>query len=133
MKKVFAFFLTLSLISILPTLSYAQTPPPGQTGGGIQQQEQQIQTERNLEKQIKSKKKKPEEAVVTEKPTSLEEGKKTLVKKIDVKGVTLIPQDIVNKIITLKNDKCGFIEISKQLCIPKSSVYSLYYKYKEKL
>ena len=99
MKKVFAFFLIFSLISILPTLSYAQTPPPGQTGGGIQQQEQQIQTERNLEKQIKSKKKKPEEAVVTEKPTSLEEGKKTLVKKIDVKGVTLIPQDIVNKII----------------------------------
>ena len=49
------------------------------------------------------------------------------------KGFYKYSMDIVNKIITLKNDKCGFIEISKQLCIPKSSVYSLYYKYKEKL
>ena len=99
MKKVFAFFLIFGLISILPTLSYSATPPPSQTAGGIQQQEQQIQTERGLEKQIKSKKKKTEGAVVTEKPAALEEGKKTLVKKIDVKGVTLIPQDVVGKIV----------------------------------
>ena len=99
MKKIFCIFFIFLLASIFTTLSYSQTPPPGQTGGGIQQQEQQIQTERKLEKQIKSKKKKAEEAVVTEKPTSAEEGQKSLVKKIDVRGVTLIPQDAVDKII----------------------------------
>ena len=99
MKRTTVFFLFFFFIFLITTSAYSAPPPPSQTAGGIQQQEQQIQTERGLEKQIKSKKKKTEGAVVTEKPAALEEGKKTLVKKIDVKGVTLIPQDVVGKIV----------------------------------
>ena len=98
MKNVLTFFFGFFLISMLPSLAYSQTSPSSQSAGAIQGQEEQLQKERQLEKQITSKKQKTEEAVLTEKPALPQEGQKTLVKQIDVKGATLIPQAVVNNI-----------------------------------
>jgi hemolysin activation/secretion protein len=99
MKKTLAFFSIFFTITILPTLAYSQTPPSSQSAGGIQAQEEQQQKEQQLEKQIKSKKKATPEAAVTPNAALPEEGQKTLVKAIDVKGATLIPQRVVDNII----------------------------------
>ena len=98
MKKTIMFFLFSCFALTITTSAYSQ-PPSGQTGGGLQRQEQQIQTERRLEKQIREKKKKPEEPVVEEKPSQpIAEGQKNLISRIDVRGVTLIPKEAVDKI-----------------------------------
>ena len=100
MKKTTVFFLFFFFIFLITTSAYSQTPPPGQTGGGLEQQEQQLKTQRQLEKQIKEKKKKPEEPVVEEKPGQpIAEGQKQLINKIEVRGVTLVPKESVDKII----------------------------------
>lgn len=98
MKKVFVLLFFPLLVSIFPSLAYSDIPPQSQAGS-LQKQEEQLQEMRKLEAQIKSKKEKPEEVVVTEKPAPVDEGSKSLVKKIDVKGVTLIPKDAVDKIV----------------------------------
>jgi hemolysin activation/secretion protein len=98
MKKILAFFSISFFVSILPILAYSQTPPPSQSAGGIQAQEEQLRKEQQLEKQIQTKKKKTEE-VAAENHALPEEGQKTLVKVIDVKGVTLVPQQVVDNII----------------------------------
>ena len=99
MKKTTVFFLFSCFTLTITTSAYSQ-PPSGQTGGGLQRQEQQIQTERRLEKQIKEKKKKPEEPVTEEKPSeAIPEGQKNLISKIDVQGVTLVPKEVIDKII----------------------------------
>ena len=99
MKNILTFFIGGVLISILPPLAYSQTSPSSQSAGAIQAQEERLQEERQLEQQIISKKQKTKEAVLTEKPALPEEGQKTLVKEIDVKGVTLIPRSVVDNII----------------------------------
>jgi hemolysin activation/secretion protein len=97
MKRILAFFSAFFLASMLLTLVYAQTPPQSQSAGAIQAQEEQIQKEQQLEKQIEAKKQKTEEAV-TETHALPEEGQKTLVKAIDVQGATLVPQKIIKNI-----------------------------------
>ena len=79
-------------------IAYSQTPPPSQTGGGIEQQQSQIQKERALEKRITTKKK-PEEAITEEKAVPVEEGSKVLVKTIEVKDSTLVSREVIDKII----------------------------------
>jgi len=99
MKKTIPLFLFFCFILTITTSAYSQ-PPSGQTGGGLQKQEQQIQTEERLEKQIKEKRKRPERPVVEEKPTQpIAEGQKKLISKIKVEGVTLLPKGVVDKII----------------------------------
>jgi hemolysin activation/secretion protein len=100
MRRIYGIFFVFCFTLTFITSAYPQTPPPSQTGGGLQKQEQQIQTERQLEKQIKEKRKKPEDAVIEEKPGQpIAEGQKNLISKIVVEGVTLIPKDVVDKII----------------------------------
>lgn len=98
-KKGFTLLLVFLLTSAFCGVSYPQTPPPGETGGGIQRQNQQIQTERELEKQIKTKKKKPEAPVIEEKAAPpAAEGEKVLITRIEVRGVTLISREAITKI-----------------------------------
>jgi hemolysin activation/secretion protein len=79
--------IAICFLFLLNSQAYPQTPPPGETGGGIQRQNQQIQAERELEKQIKTKKKKAEAPVVEEKAApAAAEGEKVLIKKIEVRG-----------------------------------------------
>ncbi len=89
----------ICLIFILQGISYSQTPPPSQTGGGIEQQQDQIQRERALQKRITTEKKK-EEGITEEKAASAEGGKPVLITKIEVEDVTLIPKDVIDKIIS---------------------------------
>ena len=98
MQKAFAFFSICFFISILPSTAYSQTPPSSQGAGALQKQEEQQQTQEQLEKQIETKRPKTEKAVGTENHALPEEGQKTMVKAIDVKGVTLVPQKVVDNI-----------------------------------
>jgi len=76
---------------------FSQTPPPGQTTGGVLRQEEQIEKIKKLEKKIKEKRPKPEE-IVPEEIAPEEVGKKVFIKKIIVEGVTLIPEEDIKKI-----------------------------------
>ena len=97
MNKSFAVFSISFVISMLPVLAYSETPS-SQSAGSLQKEEQQQQTEGQLEKQIESKRPKTE-TVVPESRALPQEGQKTMVKKIDVKGATLIPQQVIDNII----------------------------------
>jgi len=77
---------------------YAQTPPPGQTGGGMDKYESDILKQRALTKQITTKRPKPEDSAIEEKALPTEEGKKLLISNIEVRGVTLLPKQTVDKI-----------------------------------
>ena len=76
---------------------FSQTPPPGQTTGGVLRQEEQIEKIKKLEKKIKEKRPKPEE-IVPEEIAPEEVGKKVFIKKIIVEGVTLIPEEDIKKL-----------------------------------
>jgi len=98
MKKDLQLFFVFFLITILPTLAISQTPPSSQSAGALQKQEEQLQTQQQLEEQVQSKKKKTEKAAETENNALPEGGQKTLVKKIDVQGVSLIAQNVIDGI-----------------------------------
>ena len=116
MKKTMTFFLFFCFI-LTTTSVYSQTPPPGQTGGGLQKQEQELQTERRLEKQIKEKRKKPEEPVIEEKPGQpIAEGQKNLISKIDVEGVTLVPKDAIDKVLKNYEGKELGVKEMQEVC-----------------
>jgi len=96
--KVVVYCTAFSFFTLFSTLVYSQSSPSSQSAGAIQGQEEQLKKEQQLEQQIQTKKKKTEKAVTSENNALPEGGQKTLVKKIDVKGVTLIPQLVVDKI-----------------------------------
>ena len=92
-----AIILLSCLFLIFPKNAYSQTPPPSQSGGGLAQQQAQIQKERELEKKIKTPKKKAEEEAA-ENAAPIESGPKTLINIIEVRGATLVPVDVIDKI-----------------------------------
>lgn len=108
MKKMLPFFkrlimkktaiLIIGLLFIFQGTSYPQTPPPSQSAGGVEQQEAQIKRQRALEKQIEKPKKKVEEEV-EEKAAPVEEGAKVKVSDIEVKDATIVPADVISKIV----------------------------------
>ena len=98
-KAIISSICIFGFIFSLCNFSYAQTPPPGQTGGGMEKTEADMQKQRALTKQITTKKKKPEEAVVEEKALPIEEGKKVLVTNIEVRGATLVSKAAIDKVI----------------------------------
>ncbi|MBU3942460.1 hypothetical protein KKA24_00585, partial [Patescibacteria group bacterium] len=101
MKRLIKFtFLITFLLLLLPVhFAYSQTPPVSQTIGGLEKTEKDIERKKELDERI-IKEKEEEEEIVEEKGIPLEEEKKILIKKIEVRGVTLISKRIVNKIVS---------------------------------
>jgi len=100
MKRSVLIILSFSLITLCSTLAYSQVPPSSQGGAGaIQGQEEQLQKEHQLEEQIQTKKQSAQQAPTAENNALPEGGQKTLVKQIDVRGVTLIKQSVIDNII----------------------------------
>ena len=98
MKKAALIVLIFCFGFTFCSTAYSQTPPPGQTGGGMDKYNEDLQKQRALTKQITTKKPKPEEAIVEEKALPAEEGKKLLINNIEVKGVTQLSKQAVDKI-----------------------------------
>lgn len=98
MKKYLILVFVFCFTAFFYNNAYPQTPPPGQTGGGIDKTEADIQKQRDLTKQITTKKEKPEEAVVEEKALPLAEGKSILVNDIEVRDATLVSKAAIDKI-----------------------------------
>jgi len=82
---------------LFSTFIFAQEPPPSQTAGGIAQQEKQIKEEKRLQERIKKETGQTQE-VFPEKVSPKDVGRKILIKKIVVEGVTLIPEAEIQKI-----------------------------------
>jgi hemolysin activation/secretion protein len=98
MKTVFSFLFAVCLMFILPNGVYAQTLPPSQSAGGVHAQETQQERDQQLEQQIQSKKQSIRGAIGKKESPIVEEGQKSLVKEIIVKGVTLVPQEVIDQI-----------------------------------
>ena len=113
MRKIAA--IVVSLLFILQGIAYSQTPPPSQTGGGIEQQQSQIQKQRALEKRITTEKK-PQEAITEEKAVPVEEGSRVLVKTIEVKDSTLVSKEVIDKIITQYEGKELSLREMQKIC-----------------
>ncbi|MFA5272118.1 MAG: ShlB/FhaC/HecB family hemolysin secretion/activation protein [Candidatus Omnitrophota bacterium] len=97
-QKIFFVFLTLSLIC--PAV-FAQTPPTSQSIGAVDQQQKALEEQRMIEKQIETKRKKPQ--IEEEKPAeapAIPEGKKVLIKTIIVEGVTLLSDKDLKAVIS---------------------------------
>lgn len=101
MKRMIALAPVFCFLALISTgdICAQTTPPPGQTGGGVDKQTADIRKDQALEEKI-TKEKPKEEGLVLEKAVPVEEGQKTLIKTIDVKGATLIPQKTITRIIS---------------------------------
>lgn len=92
------------IITFAITSAYAQTPPPGQTGGGIMKSEEQIAQDQELQKKLRKKKAAGEKEAV-KKEVPLGEETKTLIKTIEVRDVTLVKKEAIDKIVRVHEGK----------------------------
>ncbi|MBF0529176.1 MAG: ShlB/FhaC/HecB family hemolysin secretion/activation protein [Deltaproteobacteria bacterium] len=117
MKIARCYLVFLCFIFVSTNPAYSLTPSPSQTGGGIQKQEEQLRAAERLEKQITKEKTKPEEPVAEEKPGQpAEEGQKILIHKIEVRGVSLIPQALVDGIVKDYEGKEAGVRDMQKIC-----------------
>ncbi|MCM8773916.1 MAG: BamA/TamA family outer membrane protein [Candidatus Omnitrophica bacterium] len=93
--KIKLFFVCIFL-SLFFSSGFTQVPP---SIGGLERIEKDIEKKKELEERIIKEKEKEEEFVIEEEKVPLEEEKKILINKIEVRGVTLISQEIINGII----------------------------------
>jgi len=98
MKKLSITTLSLWIILTFSVIANAQTPPPGQTGGGIMKSEEQIAEDEALQKKIR-KKKAPGEEEAVKKEVPLGDETKTLIKTVEVRDVTLVKKSAIDKIV----------------------------------
>ncbi len=90
----------ISLILTIPfSISYAQTPPASQTGGGQLQQIKQIEAGQTIEKTITTEKASEGEEITPD-IIPEDEGEKVLINKILVEGATLLSQPEIDKVIS---------------------------------
>lgn len=110
MKKIFYSFLTISLAAVFIT-----APLFAQEVGKTEKIEREIEQEKLLRKRIEQKKKEPkiEEKIPAEvKPAEGEE--RTLIKKINVTGVTLVSEKEINDIVlAYENKELSLSEMQK--------------------
>ncbi len=97
MKRKILFLASLLVCFIFISPSFAADPPSTQTAGGLMEQGKQIDLNKNLKEKIETEKPKQEDMITSEMIPD-DDGKKVLIKKIVVEGVTLISQEMIKKI-----------------------------------
>ncbi|OGW76986.1 MAG: hypothetical protein A3C51_02150 [Omnitrophica bacterium RIFCSPHIGHO2_02_FULL_46_20] len=114
MKKYLILAFVFCFTAFFYNNAYPQTPPPGQTGGGIDKTQADLERQRELTRQITTKKEKPEEAVIEEKAVPLAEGKSILVNDIEVRDSTLVSKGAIDKITApYKGKELSLTEMQK--------------------
>lgn len=115
-KRVFIVAITLFLFG--SGYSYAQTPPASQTAGGLEKTERAIEKEKELQERITTEKKAEEEKEVGVEETAAApaEERKILIKAIEVRGATLISEEVVSKIKAEYEGKEITIKDMQKIC-----------------
>lgn len=106
LRKLIGFLLVVLFIFSVSALSFAQTPPAGQEISGQERTREIQEKEKELKERIEKPKETPQiEEKIPEEAVTPAPSQKTIIKKINVTGVTLLLEKQIKDIITPYENK----------------------------